>query len=677
MCLVEYVGSTSLRTSALQKASPAMNDFLDWKSDISLHDVFGGEENIAYPGYLHEGIVHLASLPDEGNRSVLLYRHHTDTHCLTPAGYSVGTSINEYGGKPFWVIDGSIIFANRSDQCLYRQDLSDDQSCIEPEPVRLTVKPSSGEVFSYSSVISLSSNKYVAIVECHRPGVHASLNTCFIALIDGLKPNDPPVPLVEGADFYSDLVYDADNNRLAWIQWNHPNMPWDENRLGMAEFGAEQQLSSTRFIQVDVGNTGKSHGQLCFAADGKLFFCLDFSNASKSLDFWNMFAWCPDEDRVHAVTQELLEFGYPHWQYGDSRIAQLDGEHLVTIGSSPEGDHLFRVNTETLTYENIYYGSSTLQGLCSDNEGRLLFVERTKHTRPALCELPITSGAPKKSFYVHPKPVQSTVSLATHISYPTRDGRGSHGFYYSPESHCGTKVGSTVKPPLLVMVHGGPTARAYGHFDIQKQFWTSHGFAVLDVNHHGSTGYGRAYRDALYGNWGELDVSDIIDGIAWLVDQGLVDPTRVCIRGKSAGGYAVLRALTEYPDVFRAGACYYGIGNLATLAKITHKFEKHYTDRLIDEVFDEVQSRQEESQFYSRSPIHKISRIRSAMIIFQGGQDNVVPPSVAHEIIDQLESNGVNYEYTEYPEEGHGFKQVENNMDAWSKELNFYRQNMN
>jgi len=208
---------------------------------------------------------------------------------------------------------------------------------------------------------------------------------------------------------------------------------------------------------------------------------------------------------------------------------------------------------------------------------------------------------------------------------------------------------------------------------IQKQFWTSRGFALFDVNHRGSSGYGRAYRDALYTQWGELDCTDVIDGIDHLVQLGNVDPERICIRGKSAGGYAVLRALTEYPDIFKVGACYYRIGNLATLADTTHKFEKHYTDRLIGESYNASYAQTAESNFYSRSPIHKVSQLKSAMIVFQGSLDKVVPPKVAHEVIEVLKQAQIDHEYVEYDDEAHGFRQVNNNIDAWTKELAFYR----
>ena len=300
--------------------------------------------------------------------------------------------------------------------------------------------------------------------------------------------------------------------------------------------------------------------------------------------------------------------------------------------------------------------------------------DRSRGTQTSVSQTSVPQTGVTKAIKVSQDRYELPVSLAKPIEYPCKDGGSAHAFYYPPIDHSANKsIQQNELPPLLVMVHGGPTARAYGHFDIQKQFWCSHGFAILDVNHRGSTGFGRQYRDALYGQWGLVDAQDIVDGIDWLIEQNLVDRDRVCIRGKSAGGYAVLRALTKHPSKFRAGACYYGIGNLATLAQITHKFEKYYTDRLIDEKYDKTTAHLHSSEYYQRSPINSVNQIRSAMIIFQGGLDKVVPPELAHEMVRSLTDNGVDHEYIEYSDEGHGFRVVSNNIDAWSRELSFYQ----
>jgi dipeptidyl aminopeptidase/acylaminoacyl peptidase len=222
------------------------------------------------------------------------------------------------------------------------------------------------------------------------------------------------------------------------------------------------------------------------------------------------------------------------------------------------------------------------------------------------------------------------------------------------------------------MVHGGPTARTVPVLDPARQYWTTLGFAVLDLNYRGSSGYGRRYRQSLLGHWGEMDVEDIIDGIDYLIQQDRVDPGQVCIRGRSAGGYAVLRALTCYPDRFHAGACYFGIGNLVTLARTTHKFESRYIDRLLGEKFDPERALQPDSLFYRRSPVHYMDRLRSPVIVFQGKDDKVVPPKLSREIVRVLQLHNVAHEYVEYEGEGHGFRQTDTNVDALSRETAFF-----
>lgn len=248
----------------------------------------------------------------------------------------------------------------------------------------------------------------------------------------------------------------------------------------------------------------------------------------------------------------------------------------------------------------------------------------------------------------------------------------AHGYYYIPHNPRFTAPDGHL-PPLLVMVHGGPTSRATRSLDLSRQYWTGIGFAVFDINHRGSTGHGRRYRQYLLGRWGQVDIDDIVDGIDFLVNQSLVDPAKIIIRGKSAGGYTVLRALTQYPNYFCAGGCYYGIGNLSTLTAKTHKFESNYTDRLIGETYDEADAKAKDSEYYKRSPINFIHRVVSPTILFQGLDDPVVPPDLSREVVDVLAAHNIDHEYVEYPGEGHGFRKSETNIDALQKETLFYQ----
>jgi len=265
---------------------------------------------------------------------------------------------------------------------------------------------------------------------------------------------------------------------------------------------------------------------------------------------------------------------------------------------------------------------------------------------------------------------KDNLSIPRPIEYPTSDGETSHAYFYFPTSSK-FEGPDKEKPPLIVMAHGGPTSRVSAAMSLIKQFWASQGYALLDVNYRGSTGYGRKYRDALLGKWGLVDAGDITDGVRYLITQGIVNPDQIVIRGGSAGGYAVQRVLTEFPDIFKCGASYYGIGDLETLAKLIHKFESHYLTGLIGEPYPAGKALCKE-----RSPINHLDRLKSSMIIFQGSDDKIVHPQVSRQMAKALRKRGIPCEYIEYPGEAHGFRRKESNIDALKKEAEFYRKNL-
>lgn len=660
-----------------------MVDYLDWLSDISLEQVFAGSDGFSHPTIAKDlGTIYLTSIKAEKSRSALMFipEGQVEAICITPKLFSLQTKVNEYGGKPYWLNGAQLLFSNASDQCLYSQDLLQ----LGSEPKRVSLYTDEHERLMYTDVHQVNKEYAIAITE--RKSTPENVMTIAALNLDGVSVSED---LIQGADFYSNLVINQSSTRVAWVEWQHPNMPWDANELWVAELGNENgelQLNAKENIKLpEEFGRDACICQLLFANNGCLFFSADFhlksSPQQDSRNYWNVYQYDIVSKRVTSVTQGQGEYGYPHWVYGDHRIVQLDQQRLLTVVSHPHGDALTIINQDTLSVEERPIQSATLQHLSANGVGKAVLMKLPNDANGSLIELDFTQATQPERVLVGDNLdiVSSTsnasdLSLAEHIAYPTKDGQHAYGFYYPPANESyQTDTVKFVKPPLLVMVHGGPTARAYGHFDLQKQFWTSRGFAILDVNHRGSSGYGRAYRDALYGEWGNIDARDIIDGIEHLVKLGKADPSRVCIRGKSAGGYAVLRALTEYPETFKVGACYYGIGNLVTLAETTHKFEKHYTDRLIDETFDSAAANSPSSRFYQRSPINKIDQVGSAMIVFQGALDKVVPPSVAQEVVNALQAAELDYEYVEYSDEAHGFRQVANNIDAWSKELAFYQ----
>ena len=650
--------------------------YLKWKSQITLEDVFASTDKVLYPQYCQDGIAFLSDQVDlvetdhyasADRRWTLYFQNHEQLIRITPEGFEPQTKINEYGGKPFWVIDDQLYFCNLTDQAVYRQVVEEGRW---QQPDRITGE-SNTSTSMFADLCRLPSGALLAIRELHqRRGGENQLSLVYLPI--GPDPQNP-INLETGSDFYASLSVDQAGGRVAWIEWQHPNMPWDANQLWVAdidESGGHPAVVNKRRVPLD---QGASACQLVFANNGQLFFAADFPNqaADHSGNFWNIYRYDPQLKKdPQQVTQLDYEFGYPHWQYGDERIAQYDDSHLIAVGSKASGDALFMIHQETLKVEQVLTNQvDGYQQLATNRKGRAVFQHLSQNREVSITELR-DQDLSKINLSLRTKQSSVTPPIAEHISFDSEDGL-AHAFFYQPVND---QYQSEGPPPLIVMVHGGPTAWARGFYDVQKQFWTQNGFALVDVNHRGSCGYGRAFRDALLGHWGERDVADVANAVKYLIDQDRVNGDQVCIRGKSAGGYAVLCALTKYPSLFKAGACYYGIGNLKTLAESTHKFEKHYTDGLIGEAYNAERAGTPDSRYFKRSPINFVDQLQSPMIIFQGLKDKVVPPAVAQEMVNALKEANISHSYVEYPEEAHGFRQINNNIDAWSKELAFYRE---
>ncbi len=653
-------------------------DYLDWRSQLKPEQVFGEVESLAYPVPWRDGYIYLTSIPEEGNRSTLIYRSASDpaeTKNLVPEPYDLRTRICEYGGKPFWLFGDLLIFANDKDQCLYQVDLAD----LDSPPVQLTATATQERSWRYADVVKIAANALLAVVEEHRADDQEPVSWLgYITVGD-----EPAIPqrLSPKADFFSDLVIDTRRKKLAWVAWNHPGMPWDETELWTASYEFQEAGSlfelgtPTRVTMADTA----SICQLLMLASGDLLCVADFSRqiCDHHDQYWNI--WRVDLSgsavQPKRITSLEMEFGYPHWQYGDHRLVEHAPGQVVAIASAAAKDVLFLIDVEGEVVQPLNGDGIYFENLSTNGRGETTGVVRFADQMPAIFALESNSKLPVVRRQASLQVDTADISHPRHITINPTEGIEAHAFYYPPENQRFSQDTAGL-PPLLVMVHGGPTARAYGYFDLQKQFWTQNGFAVVDVNHRGSCGYGRLFRDALYGGWGEIDSADIAAVVDHLIEVGLADPRRICIRGKSAGGYAVLCALTQFPSLFSAGACYYGIGNLATLAAHTHKFEKYYSNRLVGEKFDEARVDEHSSRYYQRSPINTFNAVTAAMIIFQGAEDKVVPPSVAHEMVEALKVQKLPHKYVEYAAEGHGFRDVANNIDAWQQELAFYRSHL-
>lgn len=605
----------------------------------------------------------LETRAEEGGRIVLMQRDDAGAErCLTPDGFSVRSRVHEYGGCPYTLHGDACYFVNDGDQRIYCQPLD-----AASAPVPVTPASETGAGRAYIDLTVTGEGDYLlCVMESETPGGENE-NALAAVRLEAGAVHEPCV--IHGEhDFYANVVLDAERGRLAWFQWDHPCMPWDQSRAMIASCVRGPRGLHLADEQCIAGGSDTSVCQLAFDDDGDLLMAIDGESApGRVRNYWNLYRW--HDGAFTQLTFDEMEYGAPHWVFGDRRYVVLR-DHLLAVRTGMDGDELVLVDKRNGGVERVDTDAVEIRQLSRAGPDEALMIMAAPDRSPTLTRWQHERLTPVKA--VRELLAGDAVSVPRAVRYPTGGGEQAHAYFYPPcNPHYQAPAGEA--PPLLVMVHGGPTARCSNALDLTRQYWTGIGFAVLDVNYRGSTGYGRAYRQSLLGNWGLSDTQDIAKGIEHVAAQGWINGDRVFIRGRSAGGYAVLSALTRYPEVFAAGACYYGIGNLATLAQITHKFEGRYTDRLIDEEYRSGSGEDPQSRFYSRSPIHYVSEIRCPVIVFQGLEDKIVPPDVSREIARALDGQGLEYDYVEYPGEGHGFRSSDANIDALERETGFYR----
>jgi dipeptidyl aminopeptidase/acylaminoacyl peptidase len=441
--------------------------------------------------------------------------------------------------------------------------------------------------------------------------------------------------------------------RLAWLTWNHPNMPWDGTELWFGDLGEDASLKNNRRV---AGGASESIFQPEWSPDGTLYFVSDRSG------WWNLYRW--QGDKVEPVHPMEAEFGEPQWVFGGSLYAFESAERIICSYSKNGRCHLGRMDTAKGILEPVEIPYSAISRVQAA-DGRVVFIAASSTERTAIvawdsetsgCQVLRRSGESTVDFgYLAPP--QS-------IEFPTTGGLVAHGIFYAPKNR-DFAAPADEKPPLLIMSHGGPTSATSTSLRYAIQYWTSRGIAVLDVDYGGSSGYGREYRDRLKGRWGIVDVDDCVNGARFLVERGEVDDNRLAIRGGSAGGYTTLCALT-FRDVFKAGASHYGISDLEALARDTHKFESRYLDSLIGP----YPARRD--LYVERSPIHFTERLACPMIIFQGLEDKVVPPNQAEKMVEAVRGKGLPVAYLTFAGEQHGFRKAENIKRVLEAELYFY-----
>jgi dipeptidyl aminopeptidase/acylaminoacyl peptidase len=574
--------------------------------------------------------------PLEGGRVAIV----CDGIDVLPNDFNARTRIHEYGGGAFTVHSGTVFFTNYADQRIYRQHRGSNPLPITPE-----LPPSGGVRYGDLRVIPDGS----ALI-CARER-HVSEREPFNELV--LLPADgssEPRILAEGHDFYSSPSVSPDGSQLLWLTWDHPNMPWDGTELWRADFSSNHGLLRVEKI---AGGPRESIFQPEWSPSGLVHYISDRTG------WWNLYA------DGRALAPMDADFGVPQWVFGLSRYGFLSDERIACVYSRAGLDYLAILNPGAPSLETLPLPYSAYADLRTNGRSKIFVIAGAGAIPLQVVSLDTADGTTrtlKSSMNVSVD--AEDLSIPEPVEFPTTAGRTAHALYYPPKSkhYAGPP---DEKPPLLVMSHGGPTSSATSSLRLTLQYWTNRGFAVVDVNYGGSTGYGREYRERLNGLWGIVDVEDCIAAMRYLAARGDVDPRRAAIRGGSAGGYTTLCALVFHDD-FAAGASHFGVGDLTALARDTHKFESRYLDNLVGPFPAAA------DLYRERSPVNFAGRISCPVILFQGLEDKVVPPSQAETFVEALRARDLPHEYVSFPNEGHGFRRAETIQRVAEAELQFY-----
>jgi dipeptidyl aminopeptidase/acylaminoacyl peptidase len=573
---------------------------------------------------------------------------------LTPKPYSARTRVHEYGGGSWTVSGGVVIFSNFSDGRLYRQS-----AARRPEPLTPAPRARAPQWRFADGIIDRRRRRWIGVREDHTAGGEP-VNT--IVAVD-LRPSEPEPGrvLVGGHDFLSSPRLSPDGRRLAWLAWDHPNMPWNGTTLYLAELDQAGRLAEP---QVVAGGPAESTFQPEWSHDGgAIFFVSDRSN------WWNLYRFDLATRVCEPLAPMAAEFGVPQWNFGMSTYACVGSDRIVCAHSSAGLGRLAVLKLKSKTLQPLELPFTEFGSVRAAGD-RVAFRAAAPDRPVSIVALDLTSRRHRivkkaTDLLDQPEPrIAHWLTTVQPVEFPTTGGTTAFGLFYPPRNPHFVG-GSGERPPLLVKCHGGPTSAASSALNLTTQFWTSRGIAVLDVNYGGSSGFGRAYRERLRGNWGIVDVDDCVNGAKFLAAREWVDVQRIVISGGSAGGYTTLAALA-FRDFFQGGASYYGVSDIAALARDTHKFESRYLDWLIGPY------PQEEERYRERSPLHHADRLSKPVIFFQGDEDAVVPPGQSEAMVAALRRKGIPVGYFLFAGEQHGFRKAANIQRCLEAELAFY-----
>jgi dipeptidyl aminopeptidase/acylaminoacyl peptidase len=612
-----------------------------WKSPITSDLIVSGAIGLGQIAMDGADIYWVETRPQEKGRYVVVKLAPGGQPVdVTPIPFNARTRVHEYGGGGFTASDGAIYFSNFADQRLYRFGDAGEPQAITPEV----------EMRYADGVIDRDRNRMICVREDHSAPGREAVNAIVGIPLSGAGAQ---VTLAGGADFYSSPRLNPEGSRLAWLQWNHPNMPWDGTELWVAD--VLNDGSVTNPVRV-AGAVDESIFQPEWSPAGDLHFVSDRTG------WWNLYRW--REGIIETLYPMEAEFGLPQWVFGMSTYAFESANRIVCAYIEQGFSRLAVLDATTGELEKIETPFTKIEGIRATS-GQAVFVAASPAETASIVRFDLNNRqfeTIRRSSELAIDP--GYISVPQAIEFPTENGLTAHAFFYPPRNQ-DFIAPENERAPLLVMSHGGPTAATSPMLRLSVQYWTSRGIAVLDVNYGGSTGYGREYRERLNSSWGVVDVDDCVHGAKYLAERGLVDGDRLAITGGSAGGYTTLCALI-FRDAFKAGASHYGVSDLEALEVDTHKFESRYTHKL-------VAPYPERADLYrERSPIHHTDQLSAPVIFFQGLEDKIVPPNQAEMMVNALRAKGLPVAYITFEGEQHGFRQAANIKRALDGELYFY-----
>jgi dipeptidyl aminopeptidase/acylaminoacyl peptidase len=634
----------------------AIAGYGSWRSPITLDSLVEHTIGLGFPFATSRFMYWSELRPAEGGRIVLV-RQANDregpAEDVFGGGFNARTLVHEYGGLACAVhTDDTVYFANFADQRLYRIDADADQ----PHPI--TAEPPSERSVRYAApTLTPDGRHIVAVRERHpEPDDPARVvNDLVVLPTDGSRE---PSVLADGHDFFGQPALSPDGSRVAWTCWNHPNMPWDGTELWEAQLDAGRSAVGPRLV---AGGRSESVMQPKYSPRGSLHFISDRTG------WWNLYA--VEEEGARNIAPMSADLGEPDWTFGQSSYAFSTNGRVLASWSDGGLSVLGVVQPGTGTLDPVDTDLTSFYGLRSAQDGHFVMAMAGSSATPQSVVRITPLDEKRVEIELVKQSREGTVgagflSIPEPVEFPTEGGLTAYALYYPP-TNAEFEAPAGELPPLIVRSHGGPTSATTSVLNYGIQFWTSRGFAVVDVNYGGSTGYGRAYRERLRGNWGVVDLDDCVNAATFLAEAGRADRERLLIHGGSAGGYTTLCALT-FRHVFAAGASYCGVADAGALAGETHKFESRYIDSMLGPW------PQAQATYKARSPIFHTDRLRTPMILFQGLEDKIVPPAQAEAMAAALAEKGIPYAYVAYEDEQHGFRRAENIRRTSEAELYFY-----